>query len=409
MGISGFLTGLAKTGGAAAPVIANMQAAKQQAAAQGLQQQRQQLLQMLAMQMQERQRASQEALQGAQMRHYDAETKSLQGKRTILRGPGGQLVDATDPNNIIPVGPKPAAPRDMGPAPGTPEFYDMKKREAQIAAQYGYHPPVQGSFTPFQGTDKDGNPIVRPFNTRTGQFGAPADVFPKAGGGGAGGGFAQNMQARLLGAVSEGRLADQRMTDFETKHLHGGKLDVGTMKAIGGQLSTGLVGSHNPVSIAIGAGSEGLMNAVDPDYQQYLRDARLIARAEQLMAARGGSESMSNDNAFLARGGANAPELTVRAAEKSRKALFGKIGAVMQTLTPEQAAKLEKGLDALQSDDPNFDYAKAGQEIFGHAPAGQATGNIDLREPQGAPHTPKPTKFDPDAFYESHKKRKGNP
>lgn len=43
------------------------------------------------------------------------------------------------------------------------------------------HPlPVNPSYTPFQGTDAAGNPVVRPFNSKSGQFGPVADVAPKA-------------------------------------------------------------------------------------------------------------------------------------------------------------------------------------------------------------------------------------
>jgi hypothetical protein len=135
-----------------------------------------------------------------------------------------------------------------------------------------------------------------------------------------------------------------------------------------GNAATSLADSRKPLDIGIQALAEGSLNSGDQaDYMQYLRDARLTSRAEQLMSARGGSEAMANANAFLARGGANAPEATVRAAEKSRKALWGELGAVMQVLSPDQAAKLEKGLEALNNDDANFDYAAIGKDIV--APA----------------------------------------
>jgi hypothetical protein len=131
-----------------------------------------------------------------------------------------------------------------------------------------------------------------------------------------------------------------------------------------GNAAGNLADSKNPLDIGIQALAEGHLNRGDQaDYMQYLRDAKLMSRAEQLMTARGGSESMANANAFLARGGAHAPEETVRAAEKSRKALFGELGAVMQVLSPDQAAKLNAGLQALMNDDPKFDYAAVGQEL----------------------------------------------
>lgn len=392
----GFLSGILDAASHAVGPTLNLMAGRAQGQAIAQQRQQQQLLQAYALQRQQQQDALARTLAQSTMQSRVDMAKHYANQDTAANA---RNATAAQREAYLESQPK-------APVPGTQGYYDMKKKEAQIGAQYGYHPPVQGSFTAFQGTDAQGNPVVRPFNTRTGQFGEPADVLPKAASGMGGSGFSQNLQARLLGAVSEGRLADQRMSQFEQQHLQNGKLNIGTGKAVAGQLATGLVGTHSPLDIALGTAAEGTLNQIDPDYQQYLRDARLIARAEQLMSARGGSESMSNDNAFLARGGANAPESTVRAAEKSRKALFGKVGAVMQTLTPEQAAKLEKGLEALQNDDPNFDYAKTGQEIFGSAPvsggrSNDPGGNINLGEPPKAP-----TAFDSDAFYRQYKGKK---
>jgi len=232
--------------------------------------------------------------------------------------------------------------------------------QAQQLQRSAYHPEQRAHYGSFIDPKNPSAPPVFIPEDEASRLG----LIP-AGKPGSGTGAGQNIQARLIGAVSEGRLADERMTPFEEKHLKGGKLDIGTMKQVGGNLATGLAGSHSPVNIAIQGIAEGNMNNADPEYLQYMRDARLIARAEQLMSARGGSEAMASDNAFLARGGANAPEATVQAARKSRRALFGKLGAVIQTLTPDQLAKLQTGLDALKNDDPNFDYGKLGQEVFG--------------------------------------------
>jgi hypothetical protein len=66
---------------------------------------------------------------------------------------------------------------------GSPEWLAAHKKLAQLKLQY--RPPPQNTYTPFQGTDETGKPVVRPFNTKTGQFGAVADVAPKVAGGAA--------------------------------------------------------------------------------------------------------------------------------------------------------------------------------------------------------------------------------
>ena len=235
---------------------------------------------------------------------------------------------------------------------------------------------------PIAVTGADGKPT---FVTRSQALGMNK---PDAGGKGGMSGSAQNMQARLLAAVSEGRLADKRIDDFVSKHTKDGKLDVSSLDQIQANAATNLASSHSLKDIVAQGLAEGHMNNTNPEYMQMMRDARLISRAEQLMSARGGSEAMANDNAFLARGGANAPLATLEAASKTRKAMFGKMGAVAQTLSPDQAAKLQAGLDALMKDDEHFDYAGVGKEIA--SAAAQHAGQSAQPAPAAAPHTALP-------------------
>ena len=218
-----------------------------------------------------------------------------------------------------------------------------------------------------QNTGPDGKPVNVGY-TRSGKTITLGQAQPKTGAGTALSGIGQSFQARLLAAVSEGRLADQRMDAFTSKRMKDGKLDVGAFDQMRANTATNLAASKKPFDIFLQGMAESSANDNDPEYMQFMRDARLIARAEQLMAARGGSEAMSQENAFLARGGAHAPKSTVEAASKTRKALFGKMGAVMQTLSDEQKVKLAAGLEALMKDDPNFDYAGTGAAINGGGP-----------------------------------------
>lgn len=238
--------------------------------------------------------------------------------------------------------------------------------------------PASGKITPYVAPVKDQTPksqIIK--DDKTGEYyrarvdgpEGPLGATFHQGGAGGNSGSAQNMQARLLAAVSEGRLADQRMDAFTQKRMKNGKLDVGAFDQFRANSAINLAGSKDLTHIGVQALSESTANENDPEYMQFMRDARLISRAEQLMSARGGSEAMAQDNAFLARGGAHAPEATVQAASKTRKAMFGKMGAVMQTLSDDQKAKLAAGLDALSRDDPNFDYAGTGAAIKGEGGA----------------------------------------
>lgn len=111
------------------------------------------------------------ALNNAQMAHLTAETDALQHPKPagpkIMAGPGGQLVDVTDPMNPRPIGPAPVAPshrsvladrgviidEDTGkatpiqglpakpqepkaPVPGTPAYYAMLEQQEQIKQKY---------------------------------------------------------------------------------------------------------------------------------------------------------------------------------------------------------------------------------------------------------------------------------
>lgn len=338
------------------------------------------------------QQASQDRRQQAQFAATTARDKATQEAKTL----SGVKAARADYNSLKSMNAKhplvqvPFDPENAANYGNALKFEEQKSLQASA-----YHPPVsEGDWAPSGAVDKvTGEPIL--FNKKSGARMTMAGAAPKPGtGGGGGGGQGQNMQARLIGAVSEGRLADERMTKFEESHLKGGKLNVSAFDQIGGNLATNLASSHSPTDIAIQGLAEGHMNdGGKSDYMQYQRDARLTARAEQLMSARGGSEAMANDNAFLARGGAHAPEATVRAAQKSRRALFGKLGAVMQTLTPDQAAKLAAGLEALAKDDASFDYAGTGASLFGGA---------------GAPAIVTP-KAGPAQSYEDWKKSKGVP
>ncbi len=160
---------------------------------------------------------------------------------------------------------------------------------------------------------------------------------------GAGSPSAQAQQARLLAAVSEARLADERMRAYEDKLLNK-TATISPFKQAAGSLTTNLADSHGVLGALTQAGSEYGLNSNDPEYAQYLRDASTIGRAEQMMSPRGGNETMVRANALLSRAGSGAMANTINASRMARQALFGQSGGIAQTLNPQQTQKLEQGV-----------------------------------------------------------------
>ena len=115
----GFLNGILDFASHAVQPTLELAAARQQGIAAANRQQQQELLQQYVLQRQAERDAQQAALAQTSMARNNAETAHL-GAQThalehppakILRGPGGQLVDVTNPANAAPIGPAPVAKR----------------------------------------------------------------------------------------------------------------------------------------------------------------------------------------------------------------------------------------------------------------------------------------------------------
>lgn len=255
---------------------------------------------------------------------------------------------------------------------------DFVRGQRTITAQQSKEHWVQA------GVDKDsGQPLL--LNTETGQTKIGGGVKPTSGGSG---GQGQVMQGRMLAGISEARTADQRMRAYEDRLLTG-DASTGMLKHVGGNLAMNLIGNHDPLSQTIQGAAEYGLDASDPDYLQYRRDAALLARAEQLVSSRGGSEASVAANQALARAGGSARAASIDAARTSRAALFGKYGGLAQALTPQQITKLEAGLAALNNHDDKFDYGSIGREIEGATAAAvphPATGLTDAQVSEAMTH-----------------------
>lgn len=199
------------------------------------------------------------------------------------------------------------------------------------------------------GNNKDGDPVLvnkKTGETRIGGGSKPLNGMP---------GSQQAQQARLLAAVSEARLADERMRKFEDRLLapEGSEAiqpaTISPFKQAAGSLVTNLADSHGVVGALTQAGSEYMLNKNDPEYAQYLRDASTIGRAEQMMSPRGGNETMVRANALLSRAGTGAMKNTIDASRMARQALFGESGGVAQSLSPAQNQKLQHGVESIKT------------------------------------------------------------
>jgi hypothetical protein len=244
-----------------------------------------------------------------------------------------------------------AIPYNLTPA-GMAADSTLHAKNAQAEAPYKKDPnaaPTDHFVFPTE-TDSTGKNIVYRGNTATGEL-APTGVNAKAAStGGAGSVSAQAQQARLLAAVSEARLADERMRAYEDKLLHG-SATISPLEQAAGSLTTNLSDSHSVFGALTQAGSEMGLNKSDSEYAQYLRDAATIGRAEQMMSPRGGNETMVRANALLSRAGTGAMANTINASRMARQALFGQSGGIAQTLTPGQNAKLGEGITRIKAGD----------------------------------------------------------
>jgi hypothetical protein len=173
-------------------------------------------------------------------------------------------------------------------------------------------------------------------------------VGAQKGAAGAAGGIAQTRSALMMSAMTEARLADERMRKFEDGLLSS-KQSIGPLAQAGGTLMTNLTGTHSLLGSLGQAGAEAGLNAKDPSYVQYLRDASTIGRAESMVMPRGGNETMVRANSVLARAGSGASHETIDAARMARQALFGTSGGIAQTMSPAQTQKLEAGVRSIKA------------------------------------------------------------
>ena len=212
---------------------------------------------------------------------------------------------------------------------------------------------------------------------------------PMGGGsGGTGGSGASGMSlsanARLLAGMNEAQRAKARMDAFEDDWLSK-KVNPGLFNNAMANVAQ-MSPKEHPFASALGQAATQL-SSEGARWEQYKRDAALIARAEQLISSRGGSESSVAANTSLASAVPGAGyEESIKAARASREALFGEYGGIMQALSTNPALrdKLTEGLEAAKQNKDNFNYSDVGKEVEKYRQSAPAAPRTRLeRAPKG--------------------------
>jgi hypothetical protein len=239
--------------------------------------------------------------------------------------------------------------------PGTKEWKEAETFKAGLTPRTKLTPVVDPS-------DPTGQRIIYVPSEQAAGMRAPT----KLGASGSRAGLGQRAEAGLLSAVSEAQSALDRMQKYEDKKLTEGPIGpvekgVNAGKSLLGSWAM-LNPAHDPFKQSVG---ESVLGTVDPELEQYRRDAGLISRAEQLMGAGSRSEAAAAMNQLLARASSNWDKASVMAARRSRESVVGKFGGIAQTLSSEQADKLNRALQAMNNNQSDFPYIQTGAEVFG--------------------------------------------
>lgn len=328
-GIGDAIQGAAQTAVKASPYVANVLAQRKQAEERDRQTALAQLYQQNQDRRAEMNTTLQQAVGLANIGHLNAETTKLQQPippvKNIMRGPGGQLVDMTDPQNPRNVGPAPVPKAPSQPIVGSKEWQDAERFKASL------RPTPQQTFTPFQGTDESGKPVVRPFNTKTGQFGPVADVGPKAAASGPGG-------AQMASKAGQfGEMLKKTPDLFAS--LDG--LDVGYKNSAAQDIAEHGVGV-GPIRIP---GTKGIGNAIlnnSPQYAKYQAalEPWVLSAAHAMSGARINQDQATMIRRSVERGMNDAPETR---AQKDKN-MIDQLNSIAASLPPDQVAAQEAQL-----------------------------------------------------------------
>lgn len=217
-----------------------------------------------------------------------------------------------------------AAP--SAPIPGTPEWKAMEIERAKIAAQYGYHAPPQASYTPVTLGGENGQPpVIKPFNTRTGEVGPvvgtakPAVTRVES---------AMNVasNARLTAAVSEMNNAHDNMDQYEAE-LASGQANINGLQQF--LAATGSSFSHDdPASRLVQTQALALLNSSNPELARYIRRGLSFAEGESMVSNRP-SDFRTKMSQFLSTAASGASPDMIQDIQSRRKALLDPLNAAV--------------------------------------------------------------------------------
>lgn len=312
----------------------------------------------------------------ANIGHINAETDKLQKPTPkVMRGPGGQLVtyDEDNPTQASTFGPAPIPKAPSAPAIGSPEWKEAERFKASL------RPAPQPSYTPFQGTDPTtGNPVVRPFNTKTGAFGAPADVAPKLG--------ASGLAAPMAAKVGQAGEMMKKLSDILPMM---DKMTVSVGQSASADIAqNGLGVGHMRIPGTRGVGNV-LVNQ-SPDYATYQATLTpfVLAAAHALSGARINPEQVTQirQSIELAPGDIANPSVV----HQKTKNLLDLVNSITGSLPADAMAEQEGQIDAASLSDLQKRGYKASTGRMTASPAGRGgppptahgaapSGNVDLR------------------------------
>lgn len=306
---------------------------------------------------------------------YDiVETENGLQRVPKLGKPGAILDENGQP--IRKLKPPTAQQHVVDPVTGEVKFFDPTKPPQGMKVNPAPKAPPQPSYTPFQGTDPTtGAPVVRPFNTKTGQFGPAADVAPK----GAASVGGKPLAAPLAAKVGQAGEMIKKASDI-LPMIDGMRVSLSQSAAADvASHGIGIAGLHVP-------GTKGLGNAMlnrTPAYAQYQAALQpfILAAAHALSGARINQDQVEQirKSIEIAPGDVNNPQVV----EQKRKNMLDLINSISGSLPAEAMAAQDAQIDAKTLTAlEGYGYKRAKVA----APNG-STGNIDLRTPS-APSKP---------------------
>lgn len=275
----------------------------------------------------------------SQMRLDDARTKALgiQKPNRTYDSARGAMIDQ-DTGEARPVTGLPDRPA----ATETPHTVNAQEGIMQWDAATrsfkptGLHPvppqAPQASFTPITvaGADQNAPPVVRPFNTRTGQAGAPI-AESKPGATRIESAMNTAAKARLEAAVSEMNNAHAGMAAYE-QELKAGTANINGLQQFAGRVANSFT-HDDPLSMTIQSGALAALNRTNPKLARYIRRALSFAEGESMISQRP-SDFRTKMAAFLSAAASGASPEMIADIESRRTSILNPLNA---TVTPSHA------------------------------------------------------------------------